>query len=275
MTNRNTTSNYTDHWKTQVHVPNGPDQMSYRGDFCCGEYATVVVKDYGTTEGSNPDAHIQAGEIVTIDYDYALPQFTWNVQTEPYQPGAAESTLTARPTRTPWILTTTPKIEYITQHPTTGYPNPVGVVLVDPFPVDPQNVDGNGPAGNDVWITHIALRGFCLVKDRRRMNTAHHMSRYKPGRLVTIDAQAQTFPNPPNKRNGYAVYCMVNILDENRQTVQHAESAIGTYHRVISWGGTNRDSGYRAGFPGDDTGYGGQDILLIYLSGTNDTGYAL
>jgi hypothetical protein len=274
MTNHNTD------WKTQVHVLDRPDQMSYRGDFCCGDYATVIVKGYGTTQGSSPDEHIQAGEIVTIGYDTdatAMYSNNWEAVHLPYQPGVAESTLTARPTRVPDLTqhSVTPKIKYITDYPTTGKPNMVGVVLVDPFPVDPQNVDGHGPAGNDVWITHIALRGFCLVKDKRRQNSAQYASSYEPGRLVTLTGTPEFFGNPPNKNNTNGVYCMVNILDDNRQSTMHLEAQIGTYHRVVAWGGTDRDSGHRGGFPGHNTGYGGQDILLIHLTGGYDTGYAV
>jgi hypothetical protein len=268
MTNRNTD------WKTQVHVPDGPDQMSYRGDFCCGEYATVIVKGYGTTKGSSPDDHVQAGEIVTVDYDvdhWGHGDVDWETNHLPYQAGAAESTLTARPTRVPDLTehSVTPKVEYIgySGHK-TSLPNPVGVVLVDPFPVDPQNVDGNGPAGDDVWITHVALRGYCLVKDKRSFNTSQNDAYYKPGRLVLLDGAPESF-----KTGGY--HCMVNMNMTSRFSAgSNGCMAIGVYHRVVAWAGTDRDSGHRAGFPGHNTGYAGQDILLIYLTGSNDGGYA-
>lgn len=276
MTNHNT------NWRTMVSVREGPQDMHYRGDFCCGAYATVIVKNYTSTDASSPDSHIQAGELVTIDYDNNISNLLMEsifAAYPPYHDGADEDYLTARPVRTPdtTVETVVPKVRYITAHPTTAQPNIVGVVLVDPFQVDPDNLEGNGPTGSDVWITHIALRGFCLVKDRRNVsggNTGGGLqSFYYPGRLIGIDATGETYSG---KNNGQKVYSMTNIMDNNRQTTSYAEAVIGVYHRVVAWGGTARNLGHRAGFPGGGSGtYQGQDILLIYLNGGLDTGYAL
>lgn len=274
MTNHNTD------WKTMVNVTDGPQAMHYRGDFCGGTYATVIVDNYGTTQGNAPDEHIQAGELVTVEYDQSVDNI--NMQSvlaayPPYQVGTDDDLLTSRPTRTPnnAVSTVVPKVKYMQHHPTTGNPNLVGVVLVDPFPVDPQNIQGHGPGGNDVWITHIALQGFCLAKDKRVLTNTNVSSRYVPGRLVGVDAQSQQFGAPTLKNYGTAVYCMTNILDANRQSTSFAEAIIGTFHRVVAWGGTDRTLGHRAGFAGGTAAYSGQDILLIHLSGMSDTGYAL
>ena len=100
-------------------------------------------------------------------------------------------------------------------------------------------------------------------------------SYYEPGRLVTLSGTPEYFGNPPNKNNTNAVWCLSNISDPNRQSTMHLEAQIGTYQRVVVWGGTDRTLGHRAGFPGGTTAYGGQDILLIYLTGGYDTGYAV
>ena len=288
-------TNYNTHWKTMVSVREGPHDMHYRGDFCCGAYATVVVNGYSSTEANSPNQNIQAGELVTIGYDVditSLPNTSQFALNPPYQPGTDDAYDTARPERTPntSVATVIPKVRYITQHPTTDDPNIVGIVLVDPFQVDPDNLQGNGPAGNDVYITHIALRGFCLVKDKRNIDGSNNgthgrTARYEPGRLIAIDAYGEEFSG---KNNGFEVFCMTNIADPSRQSTGRAETAIGIFHRVVAWGGTARSDGHRAGFPGGDPNseptytneygahvYGGQDILLIYLTGTRDTGYAL
>lgn len=190
VTNRNTA--------VTVNEVSGPDKMAYKGDFCCGTYATVLVDTDPTTTTHDQTAamglfnpnlsknpQFQAGEVMTIKYKTAVGngsnQYDYtdiaSSVTQPYQtydhtPYEASGTRPPDSLLTPDATSQTvvPHLQYV-QSPNNTYSfsltlndaHPMGVTLSDPFEVDPDNVDGN--AG--MYAMHIALSGFVLVKDKR------------------------------------------------------------------------------------------------------------
>lgn len=212
VTNRNTA--------VTVNEVSGPDKMAYKGDFCCGTYATVLVDTDPTTTTHDQTAamglfnpnlsknpQFQAGEVMTIKYKTAVGNGSGQYNstdvassiTQPYQT-YDHTPYEASETRPPDSLlspdttsqTVVPHLQYV-QSPTGTYSfeitlwdaHPMGVTLSDPFEVDPDNVDGN--AG--MYAMHIALSGFVLVKDKRG---------YSQGDLTSYSYPMGPMPGAPN-----------------------------------------------------------------------------
>jgi hypothetical protein len=212
VTNRNTV--------VTVNEVSGPDKMAYKGDFCCGTYATVLVDTDPTTTTHaqtaamglfNPNLsknpQFQAGEAMTIKYKTAVGNGSdiWDHTdiassiTQPYQT-YDHTPYEASGTRPPDSLlspdatsqTVVPYLQYVQSDPTSYSfsmnlwdAHPMGVTLSDPFELDPDNVDGN--AG--MYAMHIALSGFVLVKDKRG---------YSQGELTGYSYPTGPLPGGPN-----------------------------------------------------------------------------